>query len=338
MGKHMNTVCSLIDGGLQQIRNHTLCILDGSELGTDSHRTNFALKTRYRVIPRAFGIYQFGGREMRSAEIEEACVENETLSFEDYVECRRFSLTTMLFHNDGIFSELYQLLQLSGCKISEWLKYLHAQADEFPEKLQAVYQKFTEETINELTDTREELEGSLKKEVGVIEDYISGKSGNNVLYGNQTRAYQTCMPEVTAVAYRAAVSFLKASGAYDRICPGYVTELERYAQARKRDLLDLEKPFVEDFDFDFATLEAQRFSTLPERSRPTTVQFYYDSWQKEFFGDQIRRYGRDAQAWTKMFSRTPIKKMFRRAQYVPAMETVCHSSGNHETSIDIDPA
>ncbi len=318
MVRHMNTVCTLIDGGLQQIRNHTLEILDGSELGTDAHRAKFHIKTRYRVIPRGFGIYHFGDRELRSAEIEEACVENETLSFEDYIECRRFALTTILFHNDSIFSELYALLQLTGCKVSDWLKYLHSHADTFPEKLKAVYDGFTDETINELSNAREELERSLKTEVGMIESYVDGTRGNNVLYGNQTRAYLSCMSDLTTVAYQSAIAFLKNTGVYDRICPGYISELERYAQARKKALLDLDNSISEHFQFDFVALETQRFGTLPECPRPTSVQFYYDDWQKEFFTDQIRRYGTDAQAWTKMFSRTPIKKMFRRAQYIPA--------------------
>ena len=52
------------------------------------------------------------------------------------------------------------------------------------------------------------------------------------------------------------------------------------------------------------------------------MRFYYDDWQKEFFGDQVRRYGRDAKGWSKMVSRTPIKKMFRRAEYVPVASAV----------------
>jgi radical SAM superfamily enzyme YgiQ (UPF0313 family) len=320
--RHMNTVCRLIDGGLQQIRNHTLVILDGSELGTDAHRTKFKIKTRYRVIPRGFGVYNFGGKELRSAEIEEVCVENETLSFEDYVECRRFSLTTLLFHNDSIFHELYELLTLSDCKVSEWLRTLHAQAERFPEKLKGVYDKYTAETISELVATYEELEQAVRKEKGVVEGYINGTRGNNLLYGNQTRAYTTCMPEITTMAYRSATEFLKKSGALDRIPAGYLQELERYAHARKQSLLDLDKSFSADFQFDFVALEAQRFTNLPKEPKATTIEFYYDDWQKEFFADMIRRYGRDEQAWTKMFSRTPIKKMFRRSKYAPVLQAM----------------
>jgi hypothetical protein len=72
-----------------------------------------------------------------------------------------------------------------------------------------------------------------------------------------------------------------------------------------------------------------RRSSRPAVSPPRAVvrqrdQFYYDDWQKEFFGDQVRRYGRDAKGWSKMVSRTPIKKMFRRAEYVP-VASAAHS-------------
>jgi radical SAM superfamily enzyme YgiQ (UPF0313 family) len=317
--RHMHTVCTLIDGGLQQIRNHTLVILDGSELGTDQQRETFRIATRYRVIPRGFGVYRFGEHELRSAEIEEVCVENETLSFDDYIECRRFALTTILFHNDSIFSELSPLLRLSGCQVSDWLRHLHAGADAFPSRLKAIYDRFTAETITELAATREELECSIRTP-GVIEEYVAGERGNNVLYGNQTRAYLTCMSDVTAVAYAAASELLQREGALE-LLPGYLAELERYAHARRRELLEFDSSFEETFDFDIVALEERHFDHFPEHRQPTVVRFYYDDWQKEFFDDQLRRYGRDAQAWTKMFSRAPIKKMFRRAQYAQVAST-----------------
>jgi hypothetical protein len=272
------------------------------------------MKTRYRVIPRAFGIYEFGGKTLRSAEIEEVCVENETLSFEDYVECRRFALTSILFHHDSIFTELYQLLHLTGCHVSDWLRHLHGMAPRFSEKLQAIYGQFTHETITELADTRAELERTLKSQPGVVEEYIRGARGNNVLYGSQTRAYLTCLPDLTTAAYRSAAEFLNSAAPGQRICPGYIAELERYAHARKSALLELDRSFTEEFQFDFSALEGDQFGSLPEKATPTSVEFYYDDWQREFFADQIRRYGRDDQGWTKMFSRTPIKKMFRRAR------------------------
>jgi hypothetical protein len=312
--RHMHTVCSLIDGGLQQIRNHTLAILDGSELGTDTEREKFHIQTRSRVIPRGFGVYRFGGRELRSAEIEEVCVENETLSFDDYIECRRFALTTMLFHNDSIFSELSQLLQLTGGKVSEWLRHLHAQAATFPPALAAVYESFTAQTINELSLTRDALDASIRQP-GVIEQYIDGRLGQNVLYTSQTRAYLECMSDVTRVAYASARAFLAAAGALDPFRDAYLSDLERYAHARKRALLEFEASFTEELAFDLVALEAERFTTMPQRQQPTAVRFYYDDWQKEFFGDQVRRYGSDARGWSKMVSRTPIKKLFRRAEY-----------------------
>lgn len=84
------------------------------------------------------------------------------------------------------------------------------------------------------------------------------------------------------------------------------------------------------FDFDFVALEERHFSFLPGCWQPTTVEFFYDSWQVEFFADQIRRYGLDAQGWTKMFSRTPIRKMFRRARYAPVLEQLTGLAGGQE--------
>ena len=321
--RHLHTVCSLIDGGLHQIRNHTLVILDGSELGTDVHRERFRIRTRFRVVPRGFGVYQFGGRELRSAEIEEVCVENDTLSFDDYLECRRFALTTVLFHNDAIFAELAELLRLSGCRVSDWLRHLHAHAGSFPDALRHVYDTFAAQTRTELAATREELEAATRQP-GVVEEYVAGRRGHNVLYDSQTRAYLTCMDEVTSTAYASAAAFMRAAGVLDPWRAEYLAELERYAHARKQGLFDFDREFTESFAFDLVALEAAHFTRLPDRRERTVVRFRYDDWQREFFGDQVRRYGRDARGFSKMVARTPIRKLFRRADYaaaaVPALE------------------
>jgi hypothetical protein len=312
--RHMHTVCSLVDGGLHQIRNHTLVILDGSELGTDVHRERFHIQTRFRVVPRGFGIYQFAGREVRSAEIEEVCVENDTLSLDDYIECRRFTLTTVLFHNDGIFAELAELLRLAGLRVSDWLRYLHAHTDTFPETLRSVYASFTRQTRDELAVSHAELDEAVRRP-GVIEDYVAGRRGNNVLYDSQTQAYLTSMPELTRVAYAAAAAFMRNSGRLDPLLADYLGELERYAHARKQALLDFDSDFTQEFRFDVVALESQRFEVLPQGPARTLARFYYDDWQKEFFSDQVRRYGRDARGWSKMVARTPIRKLFRRVEY-----------------------
>ena len=74
---------------------------------------------------RSFGNYEIDGDVLPSVEIEEVCVENESLPFEDYIECRRFALTVTIFYCDKIMFELTQFIKNMGFKVSEWLHYVH---------------------------------------------------------------------------------------------------------------------------------------------------------------------------------------------------------------------
>ena len=129
----------IIEAGMNQVRPLTLLILEGSELATSEHRKKFKIKTRFRVTHRSFGKYNFNREEFPSVEIEEVCVENDSLTFEDYVECRRYALTVTNFYNDKVFFELVQFLKNMRFKVTYWLKYLHDRSRRFPEKLKNIY-------------------------------------------------------------------------------------------------------------------------------------------------------------------------------------------------------
>ena len=60
--------------------------------------------------------YQLFGKFLCS-EIDEICVANASMSFEDYLECRLFNLTVEIFYNDGIFQELLKFLRLHNISI-----------------------------------------------------------------------------------------------------------------------------------------------------------------------------------------------------------------------------
>ena len=51
------------------------------------------------------------GKKISVAEIEEVCIANSTLSFQDYLECRKMNLVIQIFFNDGVFEEILFLLR-----------------------------------------------------------------------------------------------------------------------------------------------------------------------------------------------------------------------------------
>lgn len=314
--KFVGSVCGLIEADFNQVRMFTLMILDGSDLATDVSRQKFKMKTRFRAVPRSFGIYKFMGRELPSVEIEEVCVEQETLSLNDYVESRKFALTVTLFYNDKIFHELTQFLKRRGMQVTDWLKYVHGQVDMFPQKLEEIYKGFTAETVSELVQSRDELERKIKTEPGLMQKYISGEAGNNVLFNTQARIYLEVMKELHEVAFEAVRVFsgLESAG-QGSIEMAYLNDLQRYSVAKKQQFVNLQETSIGHFDFDFIALERENFSRIPTQKKPTDIAFYYEQWQKDFFTDQMGKHGTSPQGFGKLLSRIPIKKTQRATRY-----------------------
>ena len=310
--KHYSTIDRVVDAGINQLRLLTLIVLDGSELGTDAEINKFNIKTRYRVVHRSFGNYEVGGEKFPSVEIEAVCVENQSLPFEDYIECRRFALTVTLFYCDKIMFELTQFIKNMGFKVSQWLHHVHEGYAEFPKKLAEIYDQFTEETKEELAESKEDFEQWLKYESGVMDDYINGKRGNNVLFNTQARVHLEAMKELHEVAFRCAAEFTKVSQRKDSAhLVKYLKDLERYALLKRQNFMDVHSIYEEDFSFDFVALESEHFKGPPSEECPTKVRFYYQQWQKDYFEDTIQRHGETIQAMGKIYSRIRIKSLQR---------------------------
>ncbi len=314
--KFFGSVCGLIEADFNQVRMFTLMILDGSDLATEVSRQKFKMQTRFRAVPRSFGVYEFMGRELPSVEIEEVCVEQETLSLDDYIECRMFALTVTLFYNDKIFHELTQFLIRRGMRVSDWLKYVHSRAGSFPKKLVGIYKSFTAETLSELTQSRDELEKKIKTEPGLIQKYVSGDAGNNVLFNTQARIYLEVMQELHEVAFEAVHAFVGLdSRDPNSVEATYLNELKRYSVSKKQHFVNLQETSMEHFDFDFIALEKENFTRIPTQKKPTSIVFYYEQWQKDFFTDQMMKHGTSPQGLGKLLSRIPIKKTQRATRY-----------------------
>ncbi len=111
---HFKTLQTLVDADFNTISMYQLMILPGTEFGSDKVKADYDMTLKYRVIPRCFGIYDLLGESLVVAEIEEICVANKTLPYDDYLACRRMNLIVNLFFNDRVFGEVIHLLRWNG--------------------------------------------------------------------------------------------------------------------------------------------------------------------------------------------------------------------------------
>jgi len=122
---HAKSLRDSVNAGLGYVRIFQLIMLPETDMNQSKTRKHFGMRTKFRVIPRCFGTYQLFGEEFSSVEVEEICVSQDTMSFEDYLRCRELDLTVEITHNVSLFKELFGLLQHFDLSWFDFLMRFH---------------------------------------------------------------------------------------------------------------------------------------------------------------------------------------------------------------------
>ncbi len=182
---HFDTIREIVEADFNNIALYQLMLLPGTNLASEESVKKWRMETRYRVLPRCFGYFDVLGEHVNAAEIERIVVSSESLTLDDYLDCRRMHLIINLFYNDGIFKELLRLLKLLGVSIFDWLEKIwhYRNNGEFDDLITT----FLEETESELWETEEDLR-SFVRDRSNIERYIAADLGANLIFKYRSRA------------------------------------------------------------------------------------------------------------------------------------------------------
>ncbi|MEK7790787.1 MAG: radical SAM protein, partial [Deltaproteobacteria bacterium] len=325
---HFETIKQLVETGIDYLTLFTSILLDSTEMTSLENRKKYGMQTRFRVLPRCFGIYPFGAAEFISAETEEVCVANNTLSFEDYLECRLFDLTVGIFYNDKIFYELNAFLKFAGISIYDWLLTIHHGRNEFPESIQNVYKQYLFETESELWKDRPELENFIKSSPEIVKKYINGELGNNVFYTARAIVLVNFVEDIHIIAFNAVRKAMTLTNPiFCKKHEFYLKELERYSLLKKIKPLSSDSEEMSQFYFDFLELEALKFSCLPEKrlSTPMTIRFSHTNDQTAHLLRQLKVYGSSKVGMARLLGKNPVKKFYRTpSAYFPSDVSTDH--------------
>ena len=136
-----------------QARTYTLMMLCGAELGRDKAIKQFGMKSKWRILPKQFGDY----RNQKVFEIESICVATNTMSYEEYLNCRNYSFIVKLLGHP-VFSPIDKLTRKLGIG---WFDFSRAvtsvvQDKNFKGKFKDLFEDFCKESFEELFETRED--------------------------------------------------------------------------------------------------------------------------------------------------------------------------------------
>lgn len=311
---HFKSIRTIVEADFNTVCLYQLMLLPGTELATEESVTRWRMETRYRLIPRCYGYYDVLGEPVNAAEIERICVASDSLTFDEYLDCRRMHLAINLFYNDGAFKEVLRLLKHEGLSVYAWLEriYRHRGTARFD----ALVDAFLGETQTELWQSEDELRAFVRDREHV-KRFISGELGANLIFKYRSLALVDHAAELAAVATETLDELFAAEGAGD-VARRLGRELIRYAELRMTGLFRPDVPApVDRFEFDVHRFAEQWDPANPEPLEayrfpaPRELRFVHTAEQGALIQRYLGVYGDTVAGLSRILAKVYIRRLFR---------------------------
>ena len=315
--KHFKTVKDMLDANYSFIRMYQFMMLPGTRSASRAHREKFGFQTRYRVLPRCFGVYRFRDETFPSAEIEEIVVGTNTMPHADYQECRDLHLTVEIVNNDSIFFDLIQFLKFNDVSRSALVTKVYERIVNRGGPLAKLYAEFRAEEDKNLWQDLSEVESFVAKS-GIIQRYIDGEYGTNELYKYRALAVFDHIEALHETAFGAARELLSEGGAMNNETGAYLDELSELSLLRKHQPLDTDKPARRTFHYDFAKLLESRFRVHPfdnERPEGVELEILHTDQQRKLINNYVRQYTTSLIGLGRILLRANMNRLYRTVRY-----------------------
>jgi radical SAM superfamily enzyme YgiQ (UPF0313 family) len=198
LASHLRGLCTLLDSSINQMHNFQAMMLKGAEMETIESRNTFRFDTRFRVLPKNFGVYD--GKKV--FDVEEIVVATDTLPFADYVTARKWHLISSVFWNDGWFEPVVRFVRAYGIKNSEWWSRMLPALENGNGPVRNFLDDFVRETNGELFETRQACIDFYSQDVN-FRRLQEGEIGDNLMYRYRALASFYLWDEICAAAMKA---------------------------------------------------------------------------------------------------------------------------------------
>ena len=269
------------------------------------------MQTKFRVMPRCFGEYQIFGETFPCAEVEEICVGQDTMSFEEYLDCREMDLTVEVTHNVHLFRELYGLARYFGFNWFELLLRFHERRREHSAELSQVFDDFRGNNLKALWESEK---GARAYAETHLAQYISNEVGVNELFTAKAVAFFLKQDALREALFNEIRNLLKERGQLNEVMSLYLTELKEFSRLRKGDLLNTSVSLEGTFHFDFKTIMERDFAVDPHDyvlDEPSILIFAHSTEQKTMIQGYVRQYTTSLVGLGRILMRAHVKRLFR---------------------------
>jgi radical SAM superfamily enzyme YgiQ (UPF0313 family) len=184
----------LIENGFNT-QTYTPMLLNGTPLTSKKSREKYNFVTKHRVIPRQFGEY----KNKKIFEVEEVCVSTNTLSYNDYIDIRGFSLLVRIFTNEQ-FNIIQKHLEDYNLSFYEYIYEIWDKVKNGNSELAVLYSEFLNEANNELFETDIELYNHFSEKEN-YEQLLNLKVSDNLIRKYTSKAYFLKWDKLLKFAY-----------------------------------------------------------------------------------------------------------------------------------------
>jgi len=190
----------VLNSGLQSIVIYTLMNLRGTALSSEESVKKYDYKIRHRVVPGQFTKTE----NDLIIDTEEVVVSTNTMPYEDYLFLRGLSFTITIFFSSAELRPLKRYLIESNISIYKWIMELHKKVKDH-EKLSGYFNKFIEETEDELFSSHDEVLEFYK----IKDNYkklLKGELGDNLVRKYKKEVVFNCLQDCLIMAKEIAIS------------------------------------------------------------------------------------------------------------------------------------
>ena len=312
--KHFESLRFGVDNKVNYIRMFQSMLLIGTEQASKATRKNFNLITKFRTIPGCIGIYDILGKKHPVAEIEEIIIGSNSLSTDDYIDCRVMNLIIETFYNDTMFEEVFGMLRTINVSVMDCLIYIKNHSEIYSNKVKEIMKSYIFSATEDLYDTFEEANDYVLTP-DIIDKYIGGNMGINELLVHRALLLNE-FDDICDIMFKSIAGTLEKKGLLSNAIRDYLYDLKRFISIHKKDSFKVTKNKIStSFKHDFEKIKQLKYqvdpNSLSKLKKPIKYDFFHNQKQQELISNQLKLYSSHALGKAKMLQRTNLKLTFR---------------------------
>ncbi len=311
--KHFASLRFGIDNRVNSLRMYQAMLLVGTEMASRHTRREYGLMTKFRTVPGCVGNYEFFGGVHPVAEIEEIIVGNNTMPFEDYIECRVVNLLVETCYNNALFEEVFNMLRAMRVPVFDALLYMKDHPELHTPRIRQILDEFIFQTSKDLYGTRDEAE-RLVLTPEMINRYVGGELGINELLVHKALLYME-LEDLSMLLFAAVRTCLRERSLLTPAVEEYLEQVRRFILHRKRAIDQTDQVLVDQYTYDFGAIGKLHYEVDPNllaTRSPVEYTFAHDDHQRQHIAKQMAVYTSTPVGLGRLIQRSNLKMMYRK--------------------------